>query len=284
MDRVIDKIKFIECNITAGVVEITPELAKEILDNHNEGNRPLKKSHVQMLTTTFKRNEWMLNGESIAFSETGRLLDGQHRLTACVHSGRSFKTIVIKGIEDESAFGTIDIGKPRSVTDLMSLKGLPKSPLFSAIAKPHKAWIETEEENRSKFKLAPRQYSERNVVLHGEKYIDIIFPAFEAVQRLRRKSSAIGFAALLILDTATDDGEEFFVELESIWNEECSPDPQSPSYILYKWIQEEEHIFRPTKMTLLAALTIKAFNSYVKREHIKKLFWQTTEGFPTVEA
>jgi hypothetical protein len=211
-----DRIKFVECNITAGVAEITPELAKDILDKNNDGNRPLKKSHIKMLTTTLQRDEWMLNGESIAFSETGRLLDGQHRLSACVSSGKSFKTIVIKGIEDESAFGTIDIGKPRSVTDLMSLKGLPKAPLFSAIAKQHKAWIETEEENRIKFTLASRKYSERNVAIHAKKYEDIILPAFEAVQKLGRKSAAIGFAALLILDTAMDDGEEFFVEIESI--------------------------------------------------------------------
>jgi len=117
------------------------------------------------------------------------------------------------------------------VTDLMSLKGLPKAPLFSAIAKQHKAWIETEE-NRNKFTLATRKYTERNIALHGEKYASVILPAFEAVQKLGRKSAAIGFAALLILDTAMDDGEEFFVELASIWKDECNPDPQSPSFVL----------------------------------------------------
>jgi hypothetical protein len=53
---------------------------------------------------------------------------------------------------------------------------------------------------------------------------------------------------------------------------------------LYKWISEEEHIFRPAKMTLLAALTIKAFNAHIKKEQVKKLFWKPTEGFPSVEA
>jgi len=204
-------------------------------------------------------------------------------LTACVNSGKSFKTIVIRGIEDDSAFGTIDIGKPRSVTDLMSLKGLPKAPLFAAIAKQHKAWIETEEENRNKFTLATRKYTERNIALHGEKYKEVILPAFEAAQKLGRKSAAIGFAALLILDIAMDDGEEFFVDLESMWKNECSPEAQSPSFVLYELIQNEEHIFRPAKMTFLASVTIKAFNAHLKKEKIKKLFWQPTEGFPTVD-
>jgi hypothetical protein len=166
----------------------------------------------------------------------------------------------------------------------MDLKGLPKAPLFSAIAKQHKAWVETEPEHQHKFTLTPRQYTERSIALHGERYVSVILPAFEATQKLGRKSAAIGFAALLILDTAMDDGEEFFAELESIWKEECSPDPQSPSFVLYDCITKEQNIFRPNTMTLLSALTIKAFNAHVKKEPIKKLFWKPTEGFPTVEA
>jgi hypothetical protein len=279
-----EKIRFIESPIEAGVAEITPELAKEILETLNERNRPLKKAYVKMLTSSLKNDEWMLNGESIAFSESGKLLDGQHRLTACINSGKSFRTIVIKGIEDEAAFGTIDIGKPRSVTDLMDLQGLPKAPLFSAIAKQHKAWVEADTLQKSKFTLSARQYTERSVALHGKKHESTIFPAFEATQKLGRKSAAIGFAALLILDTAMDDGEEFFAELESIWKDECSPDPHTPSFVLKDSITNEEHIFRPAKMTLLAALTIKAFNAHVKKESIKKLFWSPSEGFPLVEA
>lgn len=277
-----NNIKFIETTITTGVAEITPELAKNILENRNAGNRPLKAAHIKMLMTTLKRDEWMLNGESIAFSESGRLLDGQHRLTACVNSGKSFKTVVIKGIEDDAAFGTIDIGKPRSVTDLMSLQGLPKAPLFSAIAKQHKAWIETEDKN--KFALASRQYTERNVALHGKKYESVIRPAFDVAQKLGRKSSAIGFAALLILEMAEGDGAAFFAELESIWKDECSPDPKSPTFILYNHINQADHIYRANQMTLLAALTIKAFNAYVNKTLIKNLFWTPAEGFPSVEA
>ena len=69
-----EKIRFIESPIEAGVAEITPELAKEIPETLNERNRPLKKAYVKMLTSSLKNDEWMLNGESIAFSESGKLL------------------------------------------------------------------------------------------------------------------------------------------------------------------------------------------------------------------
>lgn len=278
-----DNIKFIETSLKIGVSEITPELAKIILDENNKDNRPINKAHVKMLTSAFKHNEWMLNGETIIFSESGRLLDGQHRLTACLQSGKSFKTIVVKGMKDEDVFGTIDVGKQRKVTDLMSLQGLPKAPLFSAIAKQHKAWIDTKESERNRFTLAPRQYTERSIALHAREHKEIVFPAFEVTQKLGRKSAAIGFSALLILDTAMDDGEDFFAELASIWHEECSPDPHSPSFVLYNWICKEEHIFRPAKMTLLAALTIKAFNAHIKNQEIQELFWTPSDGFPSIE-
>jgi hypothetical protein len=166
----------------------------------------------------------------------------------------------------------------------MNLKGLPKAPLFAAIAKQHKAWMETEDINKGKFALSRRQYTERSVALHGEKYVGTIFPAFEVTQKLVRKSAAIGFAATLILDIAMDDGEEFFAELESIWKDECSPDPLIPSFVLHELICKEENIFRPTKMTFLSAVTIKAFNAHIKKEEVKKLFWKPTDGFPIVEA
>ncbi len=109
-----DNIEFITSSLQTGVAHITPELAKHLLATTNHDNRPLKPAHVKMPVTAIN-DEWMLNGETIAFSKSGRLLDGQHRLTACVNTGKAFQTVIIKGIEDEAAFGTIDTGKPRSV-------------------------------------------------------------------------------------------------------------------------------------------------------------------------
>jgi hypothetical protein len=106
-----DTIEFITTGIQTGVAHITPELAKHLLGTTNHDNRPLKPAHIKMLSTALKNDEWMLNGETIVFSKSGRLLDGQHRLTACINTGKAFQTVIIKGIEDEAAFGTIDTGK-----------------------------------------------------------------------------------------------------------------------------------------------------------------------------
>ena len=69
--------------ITVNQETITPELAAEFLKK-NKSNRPLSSKHVIALAGSIERGEWMFTGESIKFSESDTLLDGQHRLSAIV--------------------------------------------------------------------------------------------------------------------------------------------------------------------------------------------------------
>jgi hypothetical protein len=41
---------------------------------------------------------WALNGKSLIFDSNGRLLNGQHRLTACAQSGVPLVTLVVRGV------------------------------------------------------------------------------------------------------------------------------------------------------------------------------------------
>lgn len=43
--------------------------------------------------------KWKLNGKTICFDRTGRLLNGQHRLSAVVRSGVSLTTVVVRGLD-----------------------------------------------------------------------------------------------------------------------------------------------------------------------------------------
>ena len=63
---------------------------------------------------------WQENGESVVVSESGNLLDGQHRLMAIVASCKSFNFVVVTGIRQD-AFSTIDIGAVRKAQDVLSI-------------------------------------------------------------------------------------------------------------------------------------------------------------------
>lgn len=99
---------------------ITPEIAKIMLAE-NTANRPLNERHVKMLSREMETGNWKLNGDTIRFAN-GRLLDGQHRLEACVRTGVSFPSFVIEGLK-HTVFDTIDTGRTRSAADTLALQG-----------------------------------------------------------------------------------------------------------------------------------------------------------------
>lgn len=100
---------------------VTPKKAMEWL-KRNVHNRPLGQSHVNRLAGAMKAGTWKVNGETIKFNGNGDLIDGQHRLNACVTSGVQFESYVVTGLEHE-AFDTIDQGKSRTASDVLARRG-----------------------------------------------------------------------------------------------------------------------------------------------------------------
>lgn len=103
-------------------VFMTPTLARKYLDR-NKLNRKLKPSLVMDLSDQMKAGNWKLNGETIKITREGELIDGQHRLTALLHSGiPGFPTLVVEGV-DSSIFSTIDVGAHRTAVDIVYCSG-----------------------------------------------------------------------------------------------------------------------------------------------------------------
>lgn len=107
------------------LARITPALA-DLMLKKNIRNRRISERHVEVLAQTLSANDMRLNGESVIFSSDGNLLDGQHRLRACIKSGVSFDTVVVFGVSPK-AFDTIDSGKIRSTGDVLGLSSVANS-------------------------------------------------------------------------------------------------------------------------------------------------------------
>jgi hypothetical protein len=103
------------------VETITPQVAKALLEK-NTNNRNITKGHLAFLKSEMLSGNWQFNGQGIIVGASGRLLDGQHRLTAVVETGVSIDSLVLRGI-DEAAFVTIDTGKHRGGADVLSIAG-----------------------------------------------------------------------------------------------------------------------------------------------------------------
>lgn len=107
------------------VIIITPDDAERILEG-NTHNRPVKDSIVRTYADQMKRKLWQLNGEAIVIDNTGRLMDGQHRLWACIESKTPFETVIVQGVAPET-FATIDTGAKRSSADVLHIAGITKN-------------------------------------------------------------------------------------------------------------------------------------------------------------
>jgi len=102
-------------------VKVTPEMARKLLER-NKSNRKVKRTFVERYAQAMKDGEWKYNGESIKIGTDGTLLDGQHRLLACVESGVEFETLVIGNLSP-ATFAYIDIGRKRTGADVLDVTG-----------------------------------------------------------------------------------------------------------------------------------------------------------------
>ncbi len=108
--------------ITATITNVTPDMAIDWLECANTGNRRLRPWWSEALASAMRRGEWITTHQGIAFTQSGRLIDGQHRLKAIALANRPIDVFVFNGVPDE-AFSVIDIGVKRSIPDTT---GLPK--------------------------------------------------------------------------------------------------------------------------------------------------------------
>lgn len=99
---------------------ITPKEAQKMLEG-NKRNRPVRREHVKRLAEDMKAGKWTFNGVPLIFNGS-LLIDGQHRLEACILADKPFKTLVVRGV-DADAFVTIDIGAKRTGADTLATKG-----------------------------------------------------------------------------------------------------------------------------------------------------------------
>ncbi len=101
-------------------VDITPNLAKELLECNIENNRTIHSKNHKQIVLDMRTGAWVSNGEPIVCTDTGYLVDGQHRLKACIDSCTILENTLIIFVEAENA-RNYDTGANRSFTDVVKM-------------------------------------------------------------------------------------------------------------------------------------------------------------------
>lgn len=115
---------------------ISPADAEEMLKRNVDDdyrNRPMNKHQISAYARAMANGRWFVTGEPVTFSGDGVLLNGQHRLSGCIQSGRSFTTLVVFGI-DREAFKFMDQGLRRSASNVFAISGITNFSLMAAAA------------------------------------------------------------------------------------------------------------------------------------------------------
>lgn len=114
-------------------MKITPRVAEAMIE-YNTRNRPMKGGKVELYARQMAAGDWHYTRVPIIFSDAGRVIDGQHRLQACIQSGVSIEADVAFGAPDDS-FAYIDVGAPRTASDIFAINGEKNSVGLAAMSR-----------------------------------------------------------------------------------------------------------------------------------------------------
>ena len=262
----------------AEVLTITPAQAALYLEG-NTSNRPLLRTHVAFLAQQMRDGQWKENGEAIKFNGS-RLLDGQHRLAACVKANTPFRTLVILGIED-TVFDTLDTGKVRTANDVLAMSGIINTRMVStAIRCIHmiRNGGKTTENggNRLLTNAEVLLWAQGNTSIQDSATIVI---AHKHARKLIGSGAAV---ALHFLFSKKDSAlcNQFFKSME----DGIGMLANDPVYLLREKLNDNMLSREKFSSVTILAYCIKAWNARRANEPMKRLAWHTGRGeaFPVI--
>lgn len=114
--------------------EITPAMAKELLDNHNFKNpRNIRSAYWKAYVNDMVNGHWTpAQSDMIVIDVDGNLINGQHRLKAVLESGMPQIFWVMQDAP-ANLDSTMDNGKPRNLNDYV--KDIPHGNHVSTVAR-----------------------------------------------------------------------------------------------------------------------------------------------------
>jgi hypothetical protein len=104
----------------AYTVYVSPDMAKQWLNDVNIFNRPINQAVVNMYVRQIKSGLWRRTHQGIAFDTNGMLIDGQHRLMAIVNANVTVSVLIFIDEAPEN-YEYIDCGCNRSNLDIIRM-------------------------------------------------------------------------------------------------------------------------------------------------------------------
>lgn len=234
------------------LVLITPEVAKDMLKNNIANNRPILYKTVQLYKNQMLNGNWINNHPgTYSINREGKLLDGQHRLSAIIESGMSFYAYIAE--VDTSVMPTIDEGRKRTAGNAAQVIGIPNANCVVASIRIYQSLI-----NNNVQKIIT--YSNLDIIdaYHKDKQrIDkIVYLCKILYAKNKIISPSVSSALWMYFDNLdSEDAESFINQLvtgRDVINETI--------FLLRDRLIQEKTNLRKTPQSNLIALIIKTWN------------------------
>ena len=263
---------------------VTPAIAEDWLTK-NWRNRMLRPAHISRLARDMKAGRWVLNGEAIRFDTSGKLIDGQHRLLACMEAGAAFVSLVMydcpPGVQ-----GSLVGAVPRSFADELKMNGHAHTVLLSSSAKccaVFDAFGHWEPQFTREITYFEQQDAFRK---HEEKILSAAHYAVERYHRSPQRHDRIGVTQLssMLVHFREHNREvaDWFVDKAYSG---AMIDEKEPIFLLRRvFAPRDPH--RRLSHARRWAFTIRAFNWTLEGRKMSRLYWRaggmTPEPFPRI--
>lgn len=261
-----------------------PTAEAMLLRNPIGANRRPTLPAVKYYARQMADKKWKKTGQAILFDTDGKLLDAGHRLWAGYLSGASFDTYVIGDVPaDPEVFAYIDNGKTRSSADALAtagLNGLSKSlALVVAMAMRFEQGLYTASSKKSMDKVAPIEvvhYVQEHDNLR--KAVRLVAGEYKAAAKVIEYKDVAAFVAYQILELHGEETLDSF--MSEVGHVGIEHEEGSPIGALQKVMEEDETSKEPMEKHQVLGHVIKAFNTWVTGEKVKKITLKVNETFP----
>lgn len=241
---------------------ITPEFATTLL-KHNNRNRTVQPRLVSELSNAITKGNFKYNGEAIIVSEEGNLLDGQHRLLACIRAGMSMECEIVYNVP-EDVMPTIDTGVARTAGHVLSMYGYTQYNMLAAMAriilKFNKKQVDRQAKGTSRYSNAEvLEFCNENPDL--EEYI--------AVKKkvLNMTRSELSFYNYVFLNCDPYSGEDFMGALISGENLQFG----NPVFILRELMIKDMNSLTKYSLKQRMKFVFFTYDRYIKNREVKRL-------------
>ncbi len=246
---------------------ITPAAAAELLVGI-KNVRKVRNDHVALLAEAMRSGMWERNGSTLKKNAEGLVVDGEHRLRACIRAGVPFTTLVAYGIE---ASATIDTGaRPRTMAQLVAASGVKNSSIVASIARLAVVLEEAGNLERLSAGAARLGVTVQRVAAYVDKHFDELQDA-AALARDPAVASGLPSGALGLVAFIAAKNPLLHPFLEGVRTGE-SLRKGNPAYALR---ERSLNLGRRSRMhyTDACACVFKAWNAYARKEPMQLLRW-----------